>query len=53
MSDTLLTAITEGHIITQAIKVMLNTAIHHYYGAEAYSKYPSGSVKGQRDEETC
>lgn len=46
-------AITEGHIITQAIKVMLNTVIHHYYGAEAYSKHPSGSVRGQREEETC
>ncbi len=53
MSDTLLTAITEGHIITQAIKVMLNTAIHHYHGAEAYSKHPSGSVRGQQEEETC
>lgn len=53
MSDTLLTAITEGHIITQAIKVMLNTVIHHYYGAEVYSKHPSDSVRGQREEKTC
>lgn len=53
MSDTLLTAITEGHIITQAIKVMLNTVTHHYYGAEVYSKHPSDSVRGQREEKTC
>lgn len=52
MSDTLLTAIIEGQIIT-GYQSDVEHSYTYYYGAEAYSKHPSGSVRGQREEETC
>jgi len=52
MSDTFTNRHYRRDRLSQAIKVMLNTVVHHYYGAEAYSKHPSGSVRGQWEEET-